>query len=132
MERKLFVLNATTVNVEVLTEKEFLEEYAHRVQSPHGIVREFQYDEETKELWQWQYGNRYVVRSNVEPEDGWKQLIDWAIMDAETGSDEVILVFDNKDEAIDYMNNAYEDFMADGDDLIAEDCRKIMEILCNL
>ena len=130
MERKLFVLNATTVKVDVLTEKAFLEEYAHRVQSPHGIVREFQYDEETKELWQWQYGNRNVVRSNVEPKEGWNQLIEWAITDAETGTDEVIFVFDDKQEAIDYMQDAYEDFMADGDDLIAEDCQKIVEILC--
>lgn len=102
--KKFYVVNATACSARLLSSKQILSEYQKCVPTPNGVEPEFQYDEEKGFLFQWQYGQKFVFEHDVTPEDAYARLLQWTIQAIEEDPDETIRVFDNKQDAIEFVD----------------------------
>ena len=100
------------------------------VMTPNGIDAEFQYDKDSGLLFQWQNGQKFVYENDLSPEDAEQHLIDRTIEIIENDPEQTIRVFDNLQDALDFVDFSL-DCVLETDDPYIEQMKEVRSLLSN-
>lgn len=128
--KKYYLINASACSAQCLTSKSILESYQKCVATPNGIEAEFQYDHESGLLFQWQNGQKYVYENDLTPEAAEEHLLARTIESIESNPEETIRVFDNRQDALDFVDFSL-DCVLETDDPYIEQMKEVRNMLSN-
>ena len=127
--KKYFVINASNCSAENLSAKQLLAAYQNHVMTPNGVEAEYQYNHDSGILFQWQNGQKFVYENDLSPDEALKSLVSLTIEQIENLED-TIRVFDDKKEALDFVDFSIE-CVLESDDPYIEQMKEVRNMLSN-